>query len=146
MERAIDKQYEFLFDVFSKEIVYFGLKPFNAHHWMVITDELFDYREELFEAVVRRHGVPEPLIRRWMAFHELFRREIVKPRPRGMFIGDVEVVREGFEEETLEIDMVCDGCGSEMFAGDVGRMHARTGALYCSRCSARARSVAPPPV
>lgn len=144
-ERAISKQYEFLYDVFSKEIIYFGLRPFNAHHWMVITDELFDYREELFEDVVRKHGVPEPLIRRWMAFQERFRREIVKARPRGMIVDGVEVKRDGFSEERLLADMVCDGCHGEMLEGEIGRMHQRTGELFCARCASRVQSVAPPP-
>lgn len=135
-ERAISKQYEFLYAVFTGEIVYFGLKPFNAHHWMVISDELFDYREELFEAVVRRHLKEEKLIRRWMAFQELFRREIVKPLRRGLYLDGVEQPVKGYSDEVLEIDMVCDGCVEEMPAGSTGRLHEITGQLYCERCSA----------
>jgi truncated hemoglobin YjbI len=56
IERAIDKQYAFLADVFTGRRDYFGLKPFNAHHWMVISDELFDYRERSIEDCMRRHG------------------------------------------------------------------------------------------
>ena len=138
MERAISKQYEFLYDVFTAEVDFFGLKPFNAHHWMVISDDLFDYREDLFEAVVRRHGVPQPLIRRWMALHELFRREIVKPAQRGMIIDGQEVLHTGYSQETLMMDMVCDGCERELLQGSQGRMHLRTGRLYCEGCAAKA--------
>lgn len=145
-ERAISKQYEFLADVFSGEIEFFGLKPFNAHHWMIISDDLFDYREEIFEAVVRRHGLEERLVRRWMAFHELFRRDLVKNVQRGMIVDGVEHLHEGYTDETLPMDMVCDGCGEEMLEGSRGRMHRRTGQLYCTRCGAARASSFPGPL
>lgn len=136
-ERAIDKQYSFLADVFSGEKSYFGLRPFNAHHWMVISDELFDYRERLIESFMRRHGLAEHLIRRWCAFHELFRREIVKPAPRGLIVDGKELPVVGYTEETLTMGMVCDGCQGEMTAGSKGRLHVRTGELFCHACAAR---------
>ncbi len=136
-ERAISKQYEFLASVFGGEIKYFGLRPFNAHHWMIFSNDLFDYREELFEAVVRAHGIEERLVRHWMAFHELFRREMVKSAQRGLIVDGVEYTHDGFSEEVLEIDAVCDGCGNEMLTGTRGRMHLRTGQLYCEGCGAR---------
>lgn len=147
IERAIDKQYAFLADVFSGSRGYFGLKPFNAHHWMVISDELFDYRERIIEDCMRRHGLAEHLIHRWCSIHELFRREIVKSAPRGLIVDGVERMLEGFSEEVLDIDAMCDGCQQEMPKGAVGRLHARTGELFCSRCSARkvGSTLAPPP-
>lgn len=135
-ERAISKQYEFLADVFSGEIEFFGLKPFNAHHWMVISEELFDYRESLFEACLRKHELSETLIRRWLAFHERFRPDIVKSSPRGMFIDGIEHRHEGFSDEELDFAMVCDGCAGEMPQGSTGRLHRRTGKLFCANCSA----------
>jgi ferredoxin-NADP reductase len=147
-ERAIDKQYSFLADVFTGKKSYFGLKPFNAHHWMVISDELFDYRERLIEDTMRRHGLAERFIRRWCAVHELFRREIVKASARGLVVDGVEHLHEGFREETLDLACVCDGCGAEMPAGTTGRLHARTGELFCGRCAARkvgATSIPPAP-
>lgn len=135
-ERAIDKQFAFLRDAFSGSSGYLGLKPFNAHHWMVISDDLFDYRENLMESCLRRRGLPEPLIRRWNAFHERFRRDIVKSRGRGLYLGGIELVRDGFSLETLDVGSVCDGCEGEMAAGEKGRMHLRTGKLYCSGCDA----------
>ncbi len=136
-ERAIDKQYAFLADVFTGKKDYFGLKPFNAHHWMIISDELFDYRERLIEDVMRRHGLSEAMIRRWGAVHELFRREIVKSRARGLVIDGVEHRHEGFREETVEVACLCDGCEGEIAEGSVARLHARTGELFCAACSAR---------
>lgn len=135
--RAISKQYSFLAEVFSGETNYFGLNPFNAHHWMIISDDLFDYREDIFEECVRRYGLAEPLVRRWMGFQELFRREIVKSTQRGIFIDGVEHKKEGFSEEEIIIATVCDGCGSEVPVGATARMHRRTGQLFCQACSAR---------
>jgi len=136
LERAISKQYAFLADLFSGSNAYFGLKPFNAHHWMIISDELFDYREALFDSVLREEGLPEPLIRRFLGLHERFRRSIVKSRARGLVIDGVEHLHEGYSEEILPIACLCDGCGGEMPEGSRGRMHKRTGLLYCEQCEA----------
>lgn len=133
-ERAISKQFAFLADIFGGTKHYFGLKPFNAHHWMVISDEVFDYREEMFERHLRKHGLPEHLIRRWMGFQELFRREMVKPTERGMIIEGVEHLHQGFSIETLIVASMCDGCFQEMPLGSTGRMHRRTGQLFCNLC------------
>ena len=135
--RSIAKQYAFLAEVFSGEDHYMGLSPFNAHHWMIISDDLFDYREDLFEACVRRRGLPEHLVRRWMAFHELFRRELVKARPRGLIMDGVEHDLEGFDLEELRVATLCDGCNGEIDTGATVRLHRRTGQLFCDGCAAR---------
>jgi len=134
IQRAIEKQYNFLQDIFSGTKLYFGLKPFNAHHWMVISDELFDYREELFFSVVADHDFPEHLVRRWRAIHEMFRREIVKSTARGLLHAGKEVDLEGYERETLSIGSVCDGCKQEIAEGAEVLMHRRTGEIFCLRC------------
>jgi ferredoxin-NADP reductase/ferredoxin/truncated hemoglobin YjbI len=146
-QRAIEKQYAFLADVFSGSHEYFGLRPFNAHHWMIISDELFDHREAMFEDCLRRYGLAEHLIRRWSALHETFRREIVKASARGLILDGVEQPVDGFGEEMLAVGSMCDGCQAEMPSGTRGRYHVRTGHLYCDACAARAvgASVLPPP-
>lgn len=146
-QRAIEKQYEFLAALFSGDQKYFGLDPFNAHHWMVISDELFDYREALMERVMRRRGLAEHLVRRWSRIHELFRRELVKATPRGLILAGVEQPAEGYTEETALIATVCDGCAAEVLEGARGRMHVRTGKFFCTHCSARkvGETLAPPP-
>ncbi len=136
-ERAIQKQYEFVRDVVSGTKDYFGLRPFNAHHWMIISDELFDYRQQLFFDCVRRHGVAEHLARRWEANDELFRPDIVKSNARGLFVDGRETKLEGYSLERLDVATVCDGCGTAMASGCTGRMHRRTGELYCESCAAR---------
>lgn len=134
-QRAIEKQFSFLRDLITDEKKYFGMQPFNAHHWMIISDELFDYREALFEECVREYGLPEHLIRRWNAMHELFRREIVKSRARGIIMNGVETMREGYTAVVIEVPTVCDGCVGEVSMGEDARMHNRTGELYCERCA-----------
>ena len=133
--RAIEKQYAFLRDIFTGTKQYFGEKPFNAHHWMVISDELFDHREALFFATVRDHGFPEGLVPRWAALHETFRREIVKTTPRGHFRNGVEHDLEGYQDEVVSVGTLCDSCGGEISAGDRVRMHRRTGEIFCVDCA-----------
>ncbi|KFN51859.1 hypothetical protein N790_13735 [Arenimonas malthae CC-JY-1] len=135
VERAVQKQYEFLADVFTGRRSYFGLNPFNAHHWMVISDELFDHREALFEQVLLEHGVPGPLARRWLAIHELFRAELVKAAPRGLVTGGREHPVRTQVVECLDIDAVCDGCQAEIPAGAPSRYLHRIGTLHCAACA-----------
>ena len=134
-ERAIDKQYAFLKDIFSGSREYFGLRPYNGHHWMVISDDLFDYREVLFEKHLRAIAFPEHLIHRWLAMHERFRADIVKSKGRGLYYDGREHLVEGYAQETLAIGSLCDGCAAEMPEGSVGTLHRRTGLLYCDACS-----------
>ena len=134
-DQIVAKQYAFLADLFSGARNYFGMNPFNAHHWMVISDDLFDHREALFEQTLRDHGLPEPMIRRWEALHERFRAEIVKPVARGMVMRGEEQPLRLHEVDHLDIDTVCDGCGSEIPAGRPSRYQHRLGTLHCSACA-----------
>ena len=135
MERAIQKQYEFLSDLISGTRKYFGLNPYNAHHWMVISDELFDYRENMFEQTLIEQGLRQPLIRRWMALHERLRGEIVKAVARGMISQGIEQPLQNHIIEHLEIDTRCDGCGQEIAAFQPSRYQYRSGKLHCQRCA-----------
>jgi len=139
-QRAISKQYEFLADLLTGRRVFFGMKPFNAHHWMIISDDLFDYREELVETCARRWGLGEEHLRRWMALHEMFRREIVKPVERGIIIDGEELLKQGYSLERIEIATICDACFEEINVGDVARMHQRTGELFCMNCGGKKAS------
>ena len=132
--RAVEQQYAFLADLFRGERKYFGLKPFNAHHWMVISDELFDYREALLVECMRAHDLPEAAIREWSAMHERFRRDIVKSSARGLVLDGVEQPLQPAEAVTVEFAGVCDGCAEEMQVGDPATYVHRTGKLYCASC------------
>lgn len=134
IERAIDKQYSFLRSIFTGEKSYFGDHPKNAHHWMVISDELFDYRENLLVTTLRKHNLPEHLIQLWRNLDEVFRRAIVKDSPIPRRIGEFELPLEGYCSITLEVSSLCDGCGAEIANGTIAYYHQRTGKLNCSPC------------
>lgn len=132
--RAIEKQYQFLRQIFTGESVYFGDRPRNAHHWMVISDELFDYREALMESCLRRYELAPHLIVRWRGVEEVFRKQIVKTAPRGKRMGGVELPFEGYEPIDLAVGAICDGCAGVMEPGATARYHVRTGRAYCPAC------------
>ncbi len=135
-KRLVEKQYEFLKDLLTGTRTFFGEKPFRSHHWMVISDELFDYREGIFFEVAAKYNLPEGVLNRWAGLHETFRREIVKPAPRGIYRNGVEQFLEGYSVEEITVDTICDGCFEEIRVGETGRMHTRTGELFCTRCEA----------
>lgn len=134
LERAIEKQYSFLYEIFTGEKVYFGERPYNAHSWMVISHALYDYREQLMGECLRRYGLPEHLIHRWRSVEEVFRRHIVKTEPRGKkFLGQ-ELPVEGWEQLTLEFSGLCDACKSALNPGDEITYHVRLGHTWCRKC------------
>jgi len=133
-QRAVEKQYSFLKQLFTGERVYFGDRPRNAHHWMVISNELFDYREAVMVDCLRRHGLPEHLVARWRAVEDFFRSDIVKDKPWKKRLGDIELPVEGYEETVLEVGSLCDSCGDAIDAGITVRYHLRLGHVYCPTC------------
>jgi len=133
-QRAMEKQYSFMRQLFTGERVYFGDRPRNAHHWMVISNELFDYRESLMVECLRRQGLPEHLIERWRAVEDFFRSDIVKDKPWKKKLGDIELPVDGYEETVLEVGSLCDSCGDEIEPGITVRYHLRLGHIYCPVC------------
>ena len=133
--RAIEKQYLFLKRIFTGEKCYFGERPRNAHHWMVISDELFDYREKLMEDTLRKHGLEEHLIKQWRALEEIFRKQIVKSKPFNKKIGGIEIQAEGYEVDTLTVGSMCDVCHTELAPGTQISYHTRTGKVFCENCT-----------
>lgn len=133
-QRAIEKQYNFLCQVITGENVYFGERPRNAHHWMVISDELFDYRESLMESCLRHNRVPEQFIRRFRAIEEIYREDIVKDKPWNKVLFGKEVPYEGFEKMTLDDATLCDACEQEIPSGASVQYHVRLGKVYCNAC------------
>jgi len=140
IERAIDKQYSFLRSIFTGEKCYFGDHPKNAHHWMVISNELFNYRESLMQNTLRRHGLPESLIQRWMGLEEVFRSSIVKSEPWPRKINGIALPLDGYNSLVLDVSCLCDCCGCEISCGAVGYYHRRTGKLNCQDCHSRQNS------
>jgi truncated hemoglobin YjbI len=133
-QRSIEKVSLFLRQVFSGEKVYFGDRPRNAHHWMVISDDLFDYRESIMERCLRDHGLPEHLIARWLAVEESFRPDIVKDRAWKKVVNGVELPLDGYEELELDSGALCDSCQQAIDAGTRVRYHLRLGTVYCPSC------------
>ncbi|MEJ2391520.1 MAG: group 1 truncated hemoglobin [Gammaproteobacteria bacterium] len=137
IDRIIDKQYSFLRSIFTGEKCYFGDHPKNAHHWMVISDDLFDYRAALLENSMRKHNLPSHLIRRWQKIESVFRKVIVKDTPIPRKVGNQALPLDGYNPITLDVSSLCDCCGSEIPSGTDGYYHRRTGQLNCARCHQR---------
>jgi ferredoxin-NADP reductase len=133
-QRLIEKQYLFLRQHFTGEKLYFGDRPRNAHHWMVISEELFDYREALMEDELRAHGLAPHLVERFLAFEASFRGDIVKAAPWKKLVHGVALPLDGFGELALDAGTLCDSCGGEIDAGTNVRYHLRTGNVYCPAC------------
>jgi truncated hemoglobin YjbI len=135
-QRLVEKVYSFMRQLITGEKIYFGDRPRNAHHWMVIPDEIFAHREALMRWCLRRHGLPEHLVQRWNALEERFRNDIVKLQPWPRVVDGVEVPLDGFGELTIEVGTICDGCGREINPGEQVRYHRRLGSTYCCDCAA----------
>jgi len=134
-QRLIEKQYLFVRQILTGEKIYFGDRPRNSHHWMVISDDLFDYRAEIMVDCLRKHGLPEPMIHRFREMEEFYRCDIVKSAPFARVMGDVELPFEGFGEITMDVGTLCDNCEREVAAGEKVIYHVRLGKIYCSDCN-----------
>ncbi len=135
IDRAIGKQYNFLEEIITGKMVYFGAYPRNAHHWMVISNELFDYRENLLEKVMLKFGLPEVYRKRWRNIHEHYRSRMVKEYPWPKIVGGQVIPLGNFEEMVSEIEMVCDQCQNEVLEGSMIRYHPQEGQVYCKTCA-----------
>ncbi len=134
MKRSSEKQYLFMRQLFTGEKVYFGDRPKNAHHWMVISDELFDYRETLMRNCLQKHGLAEHLINRWINLDENFRSHIVKHTPFPKIVNGIEMPLDGYESLKIDEGTLCDGCHKAINKGEMVRYHLRLGLTYCENC------------
>ncbi|MPN12999.1 hypothetical protein SDC9_160319 [bioreactor metagenome] len=135
MGRAIDKQYSFMKQCISGEKVYMGHRPRNAHHWMIITHEVFDHRQSLMVQTLVEHGVSQELIERWTAYEEYFRPDIVKEYRWPRRVGDQLISNDGFSQEVMGESTLCDHCQAEVRAGETVLLHRRLGTISCARCT-----------
>ena len=135
IQRSREKQYLYLRQMFSGERVYFGDRPRNAHHWMVISDDLFDHRQQLMRECLQTHDLAPHLIERWLAFEEQFRAVIVKSQPLPKIVGGIALPLDGFDTLRIEVGTVCDGCAEAIDAGEIVHYHLRLGTTYCPSCS-----------
>jgi len=138
MDRIIGKQFAFLKQHIKDEPGFLGEQPHNAHNWMVITDALFDHRQNLMLQAMREHGIDEGLIARWARYEEQFRPDIVKYKPWLKRFGDLLVDTEQYEVSLLEEATVCDYCNGAIPANTVVNYHKRIGKIGCDTCSGAA--------
>lgn len=140
-QRSIEKQYLFVRQILTGEKIYFGERPRNAHHWMVISDELFDYRSNIMLTCLRAQGLPETMVQRFRELEEFYRRDIVKAAPFPRRMGDVELPLDGFDELVMDVGSLCDSCEREVAAGEKVIYHVRIGKIYCTDCSTQREPV-----
>lgn len=133
-KRSSEKQYLFMRQLFTGEKVYFGDRPKNAHHWMVISDELFDYRETILCNCLREHGLDEHLIEHWISYDESFRQDIVKKQAFAKIVNGIEQPLNGYESLKIDEGTLCDGCQEAINKGETVRYHIRLGLTYCHAC------------
>jgi len=134
IQRSIEKSYLFLRQVITGEKVYIGDRPRNAHHWMVITNEIFDYREAIMAKCIRDYDIPEQIVKRLIDINESFRKDIVKDTPWNKIVNGVEIPVDGFEEIEIDCGCICDSCQQAIEPGETVRYHTRLGEVYCSTC------------
>jgi len=133
-EHIVGKQYAFLNQIYTGKDCYFGDRPRNAHHWMIISDKLFDHREKLFADSCIKCDLEEPYLSQIFSFDESYRATMVKTKtwPR---ITDGEILPiKGYEELILDIGSICDGCQKELEPGVKVHYHDRTGEMFCEEC------------
>ena len=140
LDWAIDKQFNFLRSIFTGARNYMGNMPRRAHYWMVVSDELFDYREDLLRDCLLRHGLSPDLAERIRDLNEIFRRAIVKDEPMSLHLDGDPLPVDGWEETEMSIGTLCDGCEGAIDAGETAVYHLRTGKTFCSRCRPSTRS------
>ncbi len=133
-ERVIGKQFSFMEKLMTGQKVYFGDNPRNSHHWMVISENLFDYRESLMRKALQSHGVIESQIERWMRLEGFYRGDIIKSRPFPRMLDGIEQPLDGFEEAIIDVGTLCDHCGAEVNPGDIVIFHRRLGSIACKNC------------
>lgn len=136
IDRAIDKQYSFLWQSMTGQKVYMGDRPRNAHHWMIITHALFDLRQSLMEQTLQEHGLKPSQIRRWTRLEEHYRPDMVKSEAMPRMEEGVPVHNDGFDREVLLEGSLCDHCGQEVASGVEVLYHRRLGQISCPACAA----------
>jgi truncated hemoglobin YjbI len=135
-QRLVEKQYSFLHQILTGSPVFFGSRPGNAHHWMVISDALFDHREQIMLDCLKAHGLAEKWIARLLQVEGHYRQDIVKSAPVPLQIGGVDFPLDGFDELPVDVGSLCDGCGGEIPPGSMVRYHLRLGTIFCTQCHA----------
>ena len=134
-DRVTDKQYSFMKQCLTGEKVYFGDRPRNAHHWMIISEALFEHRQALMLQALQAQRLSPEQISRWVRIEEHFRPDMVKAEIWPRRVGEEGIFIAGFASETLIDATVCDHCGAEIAAGTTVTYHRRLGQVSCRVCA-----------
>ncbi len=134
-QRLIEKQFLFTRQILTGESIYFGDQPRNTHHWMVISEDLFEYRSDMMRDCLRKAGLTDAMVERFMSIEEYYREDIIKDKPFPKKIGELEMPLEGFNELVMDVGTLCDVCQREVAPGEKVIYHVRLGKIYCSDCS-----------
>ncbi|MDH5609854.1 MAG: hypothetical protein OEY56_10265, partial [Cyclobacteriaceae bacterium] len=133
---VIQKQFNFMNEMITGNLVYMGYYPRNSHHWMVITNELFDHREKLFDDSMKKCGLDVASRAKIRKMNDFFRSRMVKEHPWPKILDGHIYPLEGYETHIAEIEMVCDKCFREIQIGEPMRYNTRLETIYCKECSA----------
>jgi deoxyhypusine synthase len=109
--------------------------PRNAHHWMVISDSLFDHRQHLMLNALKLHNIADELIAKWTKIEEQFRSDIVKYQSWPKRVGNILIDTEQYETTMIDEATICDYCSAEIPKYTTVRYHRRIGKVGCSTCS-----------
>lgn len=132
--RLVDKQYNFLCQAITGEKVYFGERPRNAHHWMVITDAIFDHRTDILRGVLEEFSVDAETTEKLIQVEEYYRQDIVKERPWEKVLFGKAIPVEGYESLVMDEASLCDACEAIIEKGETVTYHVRTGKVSCQNC------------
>lgn len=81
-EHIENQQTDFMSGSLRGPKVYLGRMPADAHIHMVISDELFDLRNQLLKEAMIEVGVPQHIQEIWLRIDEAFRQVIVKDQSK----------------------------------------------------------------
>lgn len=73
-----NQQTDFMMQAMGGPAVYAGAFPIPAHKHMLITEELFDQRQDLLKQSLIEANIPEELQNQWLKIDGAFRRGLVK--------------------------------------------------------------------
>ncbi|WP_256415226.1 2Fe-2S iron-sulfur cluster-binding protein [Acinetobacter sp. 5862] len=135
INRIIGKQFAFLKQNIVGDQVFLGEQPKNSHHWMVISNALFQHRMDLMRQALQEHDISDELIDALEQYELQFKTDIVKSEPWLKQVGDLLVDTEQYEECQLDEATVCDYCGAEIARYSMVRFHKRLGKLACQACT-----------
>ncbi len=75
------QQTDFIVGAMGGPVRYCGRNPKDAHPHMVITEEMWDLREQYLKEAFQETLCPEEIQKRWIKIDESFKAHIIQPDP-----------------------------------------------------------------